>query len=77
MAEQTEERAFGQLAVQLRAQEVSKLLKQLTAQQVLAEGRGLRDLAKQIQRRINQEKRNLNALLVQVPEPIASVIRNG
>lgn len=65
------------LAAQLRAQEVSKLIKQLAVIQVQAEGWGFRDLAKQVQRRIIKEKRNLNALLVQVPQPIALVIRNG
>jgi hypothetical protein len=65
------------LAAQLRAQEVSKLIKQLAVIQDQAEGRGFRDLAKQVQRRIVKERRNLNALLVQVPQPIDSVIRNG
>jgi len=74
MAEQTPE-SLGLLAVQLRAQDVSKLIKQLTATEVLAEGRGFGNLAKQIRQRIAKEKRNLDALLALLPEPIAAVIR--
>ena len=77
MAEEKGKSPMEQLAAQLRAQEVSKLIKQLTALQVLAEGRGLGDLAKRIQQHIRKEKHNLDALLTQVPQPIASVIRNG
>ena len=74
MAEQTPE-GLGLLAVQLRAQDVSKLIKLLTAQEVLAAGRGFRDMAKQIRQCIAKEKRNLDALLALLPEPIAAVIR--
>ena len=77
MAEEKGKSPVEQLAAQLRAQEVGKLIKQLTALQVLAEGRGLGDLAKQIQRHIRKEKHNLNALLSQTPRTVADAIRYG
>jgi len=67
----------GSLAAQLRAQDISKLIKALQMQRERALGTGFPALAKQIQGRIGQEKRRLEALLAQVPPVIAEVIRNG
>lgn len=67
----------GSLAAQLRAQDISKLIKVLQMQRERALGEGFSALAKQLQGRIGQEKRRLEALLEQVPSEIAEVIRNG
>jgi len=65
------------LAAQLRAQDISKLIKALQMQREWALAEGFPALAKQITGRIGQEKRRLEALLEQVPPVIAEVIRNG